>query len=417
MKRLLQRCFDPRYEASALAALTLIALIVRVGFTLASGISDPPVAWGDDDAYHRIAESIAFSGVYDDAWFPPGYPLVMAGLYKIFGPHVEVVRVFQAVIGALTCVVVYSLGKRAFGRPVGWLAAFGLALLPGHAYMSWRLMAETSYMFLLTASALLALEFVDAPNIRRGALLGLTLGLANAFKSNVILFPFALIVATALVFLRRHPIPIRPWVTLVGAFAIASLITPAGNLIASGGKSALLPANAGHTLFFANNPEANGYFADLTRTPYGKEVVATHGYAEEMATADARERDRIYLRLGVAWIQENPLPFLKLCGQKLANAFGPLPKAEVFEGNRAARLVHVVTFASVIPLALVGLLMTRRSATKLLPLHLVLASYTVMVLVFYGTPRFTLIVMPILLLFACVPLVLAGEIALRRRSA
>lgn len=413
----LQRWFDPRHERAMLVALVLVALAVRVGFAFASGIDSAPVAWGDDDAYHRIAESIAFSGVYDDAWFPPGYPLVMAGLYKIFGSHVEVVRLFQAVLGAFTCVIVYRLGLRAFGAPVAWLSAFGLALLPGHAYMSWRLMAETSYIFLVTASALLALEFLDEPRIRRGLLLGATLGLANAFKSNLIIFPFVLIAATALVFLRRDPVPLRPWAMLVAAFAVASLITPAGNLIASGGKSALLPANAGHTLFFANNPVANGYFADLTRTPYGKEVVASHGYADEMAVADARERDRIYMRLGVAWIQEHPLSFVKLCGQKLLNAFGPFPRAEVFEGNRMARVVHVLTFASVIPLALLGVAMTVSHARRLLPLYLVLGSYTVMVLIFYGTPRFTLVVMPCLLLFASVPVARLGEALARTRAA
>ena len=70
----------------------------------------------------------------------------------------------------------------------------------------------------------------------------------------------------------------------------------------------------------------------------------------------------------------------------------------------AAKLVHVATFASVIPLALVGMVMARRRWRELLPLYLLVACHAVMVLIFYGTPRFTVIIMPALLVFACVPL-------------
>ena len=384
--------------------LFFLALAVRVAFSLLYGISAPPLGWGDDDAYDRIARSIAFSATYDDLWFPPGYPLFLAAFYATVGAKMAIVRLAQAVIGALTCVVVHRLGKRAFDARVGWLAAFALAVLPGHAYMSWRIMAEAIYILLVTGAAVSALRFFAAPDARTGLLVGAVLGIANAFKSNLVIYPSALILACALVFLARGEVRWRSLAVLVVTFVIANASTPIGNMIASGGEMAMLPANAGHTLWFSNNPEADGYFVDPRRAPSAIAFIDAHGKTEALKTTDALERDRIYAELALAWIREHPGRFLVLCGQKLANAYGPLPQAEVFEGNRAAKIVHVATFASVIPLALVGMVMARRRWRELLPLYLLVACHAVMVLIFYGTPRFTVIIMPALLVFACVPL-------------
>jgi len=177
---------------------------------------------------------------------------------------------------------------------------------------------------------------------------------------------------------------------------------------------AMLPANAGHTLWFSNNPEADGYFVDPRKDPSAIAFIEAHGKTEALKTDNALELDAIYAELALAWIREHPRDFLVLCGKKLANAYGPLPRAEVFEGNRSAKVVHVVTFASVIPLAIAGMVMARRRWRELLPLYLLIASHAVMVLIFYGTPRFTVIVMPALLVFACVPLI---EIAARLGAA
>jgi hypothetical protein len=76
----------------------------------------------------------------------------------------------------------------------------------------------------------------------------------------------------------------------------------------------------------------------------------------------------------------------------------------VFEGDRTAKFVHAVTFAPVIPLALAGVVYARRRWRELFPLYLLVACHAAMVLIFYGTPRFTIILMPLLLVFASVTL-------------
>ena len=383
----------------------VLALAVRVALSLLLGVSVPPLGWGDDDAYDRIARSIAYSGTYDDLWFPPGYPLFLAAFYTTIGAKMAVIRLVQAVISAFTCVLVYRLGKRAFDARVGWLAAFALALLPGHAYMSWRIMAETIYIALYTGAALLALRFFSEPNTRIALALGALLGLANAFKSNLVIYPPVLIAVCSPLFLARRPIPWGPLVALVLAFFVANASTPIGNMIASGGKMAMLPANAGHTLWFSNNPEADGYFIDPRRAPSAITFIEAQGKTEALKSADPIARDRIYAGLALAWIREDPARFLRLCGQKLANAYGPTPRAEVFGKNPGSIALHVLTFASIMPLAFAGMALAWRRWRELLPVYLLVACHTAMTLIFYGTPRFTVIIMPALLVFACVPVI------------
>jgi hypothetical protein len=232
----------------------------------------------------------------------------------------------------------------------------------------------------------------------------MSLGLANAFKSNLIIYPPALIGVSIPLLLSRRPPAWRAFAALVIAFSIASAFTPLGNMAASGGKVALLAGNAGHTLWFSNNPLADGYYADLRKDATGIAFVESHGRTKELAAADAISRDRIYGELALAWIFENPRKFVVLCGRKLANAYGPFPRAVVFEGNAFAKVVHVVTFASIIPLAIVGMSRARARWRELCPLYLAVACHVAMVLIFYGTPRFTIIIMPVLLVFASVPL-------------
>ena len=49
----------------------------------------------------------------------PIYPLFLSGVYFIFGHSYLAVRIMQAIIGALTCLLIYWLGKEIFDEGVG----------------------------------------------------------------------------------------------------------------------------------------------------------------------------------------------------------------------------------------------------------------------------------------------------------
>jgi 4-amino-4-deoxy-L-arabinose transferase-like glycosyltransferase len=369
-------------------------------FIFAAGPTAPPVTWGDDRSYDAIAMRLVVKHQYVNNWYPPGYPLLLALVYALFGHSLIAARMIQAVLGAMTCVVTYFLARRLFGERAGLLAASLLAIYPGHVYMSWRIMGETLYMLLVVAATVLALQLSRNPRPLPIVALGAGMGLANLVKSNLFVYLPLLIAWFGVTVRGRWQERVR-WVLLLSvAFTSVALITPMANFVSSRGDLVLLAGNAGRTLWFSNNPMADGYFTNAEQQPEGQAFISRHGFTQRLEHADDFEKDRLYRRLALLWIRENPGQFLVLCLKKLDNAFGPFPHAITFEDNVLVQRVHLLSYGPLALFALAGVVASLRRWREFLLLYIVLASYVLMVLIFYGTPRFTIIVIPYLLGFA-----------------
>jgi hypothetical protein len=253
---------------------------------------------------------------------------------------------------------------------------------------------------LLVLGLNIAVGLVRRPRLVAAVALGLVVGGAHVVKSNLFVFPVLLGAWVALALSGS----VRQRLMLAGGFAVTllavSLATPVANYVSTGGGAATLPGNAGHTFWFANNPLADGYYIDAEKEPEGRAFIQAHGFTERLAQAGELERDRLYGELGVLWIREEPGRFLVLCLKKLNNAFGLFPRAASLQGSRAAQAVHLLSYGLIAPFALAGMIAARGHWRVCLPLLLAVLSYTLMVLIYYGTPRFTILVMPILIVFA-----------------
>ena len=391
--------------------LCMLAILPRLGFVLFYGPSAPPSAWGDDWHYDRIARSVLSAHRYSDGWFPPGYPLLLSAIYALFGAHVAAVRVVQVCLGAATCGVVYLLGRRLYDEPVGIVASVLLAFYPSHVYFTWRLMAETTFALMLAVTALLAIRLLTEAPWWRGVLLGISLGFLSLLKSNLFVLPPLLMAWLAATLRPRSPA--RLLVAIVLPFALLIGLVPLANFSSGQGLTAPLPLNAGHTLWWANNPKANGYFVMVADSdPQVASFIRDHGFSDSLKSASRAEKDRIYQRLAVQWIREHPGAFLRLAPKKLLNAFSPIPRAAQLESSGSAALVYAVTYGLLLPFAIYGLVASFRRVTPAARVvHLILVSYVAMVVVFYGTPRFTLIIIPLLMIFAADALVTTASLS------
>ena len=125
---------DQRRPTLALAALVALALVVRIGLTLA-GPEHRPVLDGAD--YDGLARSLlaghgyAF-GSYVTAFRPPGYAFFLAGVYGLTGgaPRdparaADTVQLAQALLGALDVALLAAIARPIWGRRTA-LAAAGL---------------------------------------------------------------------------------------------------------------------------------------------------------------------------------------------------------------------------------------------------------------------------------------------------
>jgi 4-amino-4-deoxy-L-arabinose transferase-like glycosyltransferase len=184
--------------------LLVIALLIRIGYVEATPDYDlVHDAWGYD--YHArslaIGEGYGLSHERPTAFRPPGYPFLLAGVYKVFGvqdsPRAErlpVARYAQAVIGTIVVALIGLLARQIWDRRVA-LAALALAavylplILVGGAVMS-----EPLFVALMLGALAAAVQLRRSPHRWRWVVLaGVLGGLASLTRANglILLLPLA----------------------------------------------------------------------------------------------------------------------------------------------------------------------------------------------------------------------------------
>jgi hypothetical protein len=166
------------------------ALAVRLGVLL--GMEAPILQPYRADAaeYHAYAVSLSQTGVYMTldqrrASRMPGYSIFLAALYKLFGTHHRwVAAAAQALLGALSCVLLWALARAAMTP--GWALACGLfssicwdLILPGLSLLS-----EAFAIFLILAFVWV-LRHEKPGWTRKGAALGVATGFLFLTRAEI----------------------------------------------------------------------------------------------------------------------------------------------------------------------------------------------------------------------------------------
>jgi 4-amino-4-deoxy-L-arabinose transferase-like glycosyltransferase len=279
--------------------LFVLALVVRLAFCwLVYPLLASRLGTGDD--YDVIARALVGGEGYRldgvDAR-PERLPLAVlffAAHFRLFGTASWPWQISQAGLGALSCVLVYRLGKR-IGAPGGArLVGLFCALHPALLLYTARPMTETLYVFLMTA-------FLWALGEQRSALAGVTLGLQWLAKST------AAIGMPAMLGLHRRwpamiaaPVVLLPW----GILNLVQLGTP-WLLTATGGRALY------HGLYISRHAGWTTPAGDLNRDA---ELALRGELAERGVAASATviERDRLAGRLAGDWIRAYPLAYTRL---------------------------------------------------------------------------------------------------------
>jgi 4-amino-4-deoxy-L-arabinose transferase-like glycosyltransferase len=130
--------------------VTWVLAIDRKGFT-----------FNDALMYHSTAENLSeghgyvpFTGGPTARW-PPGFSTVLGGLYWLFGVHPIVGELFNAIVGAVTVVLLMLIAERTLDRRTAIVAGAMLAVLPGPIMWTDVLVSETLYTALFVAALLI----------------------------------------------------------------------------------------------------------------------------------------------------------------------------------------------------------------------------------------------------------------------
>jgi 4-amino-4-deoxy-L-arabinose transferase-like glycosyltransferase len=218
--------------------LGLAAVLAVVGFQLWVSPANPPGYHRDEAALSYNAYSIATTARDEDgALMPlffrsygdyksPLYPYLLAGIFRVTGPHKAVARWLSAVLGALAVLLLGLLAKRLTGRTVVAVVVVVLAGLTPWLFELGRVALEVSTQPLLITLLLLSLHRAWRRRTwtrREGVLAGLLLGLLlYSYTGNRLLAP--LLAAALVVFAGRGR-----WRWLLAAWGtFAALLVPFG---------------------------------------------------------------------------------------------------------------------------------------------------------------------------------------------
>ena len=361
----------------------------------------------DGYEYDRLAGEIL-----QGAWVPDYrgyvhgllYPYLLALLKSLPGPDLVTIRLFQAVLGALSCVLIMHLATAAGGpRPTPLIAGLLAAAYWPFIFFGGEVLATTMFLFL---ELLLAICLLRRPSPWTAAAAGGLLSLLVITRSNAILL--APLLALWLGWQSRDLFPgqrIRHGAACALVFVLGLAPFLAGTYQAQG---SVVPYQGGWSFYLGNNPEADG-------TPYVRQGLAWQRLAAlpwfQGQEKPAAQRT-FFLAEGLAFIGHDPVSYAELLYQKFRLFWhrSEIPvSADLRYYEKESRLsrILVADFGLLAPLALVGMLRNLRRRQILL-LGFVLA-FLLSGLLFSVCARYRLPAVPFLLIFAAWALVAAWQ--------
>jgi Tfp pilus assembly protein PilF/4-amino-4-deoxy-L-arabinose transferase-like glycosyltransferase len=397
----------------ALAGAAALALVVRLaylaelrGAPLLSGLM------GDSRQYDAWAQQIAGGQWVGTEVFyqAPLYPYSLAVVFSIAGHNLGLVRLVQAILGAVSCALLGLAGRRLFSDRVGAVAALLLAVCPSAIFFDGLIQKSSLDIFLVTLMLALLAEFCARRHWKWLAALGIVTAALVLNRENArIVYP----VIAAWLWFGFRDVPARARVRWAAVFAVASLLVllPVGfRNYRIGGEFLVSTSQLGPNFYIGNNPHASGSYEPLM--PGRGDAVYEREDATRLASEavgrplTAGEVSDYWLGQSLAYIRSQPFHWLALLGKKALltiNAAG-FPDTESIDAyadySRILRMLLWLNLGVMLPLAAFGAWVHRADWRRLFVLYGLAAGLALSVAMFYVLDRYRHPVVPIVLLFA-----------------
>lgn len=376
----------------------------------------------DADYYYNWARQLAAGGFRSSGDFSgnPLYPYFLAFLIRFLRAGPALIRVIQYLLGVFTCLLLYSGGRRLFGRPAALAAALLYAVLPLAVFYEGWLISASLEAFLLTA---LFAVLLAAGGRGRGAWFGAGLLAGLSLLARPSLVPAG--AAAWIVFGSRGSGPKK---------RAAGFLLFAGGLIlpllpftlqhyARQGEVVFISSHGGENFYIGNNPRAFGLgqmpeFArgipELQRSDFQAEASRRSG--RELS---ASESSRFWFGRGLEFIGGHRGRFFRLAARKIYFFFCGVDFSDnyhfQFFRERFPLLGFPLGWRLISALALAGLLFARPSGRPGGLLIIFLAAYVLSIALFFVTSRFRVPVAPLFCLAAAGGAAAIGGDLVRRR--
>ncbi len=353
----------------------VLALALRLTFV---ATMEERLAWPDEHEYAAIGRHLAAGDGFVATSYrsAPVLPVYLGLTFRAFGDGYRPARVGQALLGALTCVLVGRTATLLVSPAVGALSGALLAVYPQQIYLAGVFYPSCLETFLCAACVYLAARGLRG----RG-------GTGTAVSAGVAL---GLLVLTRAVYLVLGPCVAavwwftgeQPWRRRLAACA-ALLLAAAFTVLpwslrnrAVYGRFVLVSSGGGLTLWKGNNELADGtaddrflgwgrpvWRARLERLEPAERAALVEKYEGIRARVEVRERevgdhylamDDVLGPVARDYIAVAPGPALVRSGRKLLTFFSAFSRTETTALSSRTALVAALTFYPLLVLALLG---------------------------------------------------------------
>jgi 4-amino-4-deoxy-L-arabinose transferase-like glycosyltransferase len=300
-----------------LAFFLAFGLILRMAWVLGF-----PVSLNSDHlAYFQAAASLAQGHTGAGAYWPPGFSLILAPFFMVFGAHQWVAQLCALLFFAATYLLTYALASRIQGGLTARIAPMLIAIWPGYFTLAGVNCKEAFLGVLVPATILLYLKASEyrpirascratksdpefGPNGTRfhwGFLIaaGLCMGFAALTQPGYLLFPLVVLGVEMLSGRRVLRAFGRTAVFSLALIAAVSPWTFRNYLVFH--RMVLISTNGGSVFYRANNPLANGNYSAEGEVPLPK---------------DEFTADRLGYKMADDWIVHHPGDFAALMVRK-----------------------------------------------------------------------------------------------------
>jgi len=182
-----------RAATTSLWLILLVALLPRVGFLWQyrhdhprQAVSVVPFLFESGNIAHSLAIGQGFASPFrvntgPTAWMPPVYPVLLAAIFRIFGPYTFnsflTAALFNICCATLACIPIFFAGKRIAGLSVASTAAWLWAIFPNAILIPVESMWDASLSALLVATIFWAtIAIAKSQRVRNWAAYGFLWG-------------------------------------------------------------------------------------------------------------------------------------------------------------------------------------------------------------------------------------------------
>ncbi|MBC8427157.1 MAG: glycosyltransferase family 39 protein [Desulfobacterales bacterium] len=340
----------------------------------------------------------------------PLYPYFLGVLQKYLSPDLFWIRFVQIILGSFSCLFIYKAGSLFLNKTSGFLSGLLMCFYAPAIFFDGLIQKTCLSFFFLSLFFWIFARTIKKSKPFDFLLNGFVLGLLSLVRENALILAPCVIFCYMLRFNLLKQKTIKHIALFVVGMTLALGPITARNWFV-GNTFAITTSQFGTNLYIGNNPNATGTYVPLK--PGGGVYTKERKDASYLSEIESGKKlspgevSRHWSSKVINYIKDNPSDWLKLMWKKwllLWNKF-EIPDTDDYYihqnwSSLLKNLDYIFNFGVLMPIALLGFLLTWHRKKDLYELYLVFVILVTSILVFYVFGRYRFVLIPLIILFA-----------------